>query len=116
MASLSYLACCGTRCSSNTGDHHDPMNQELSKINTNGISSLSTTEIGAHTNGAVSTIISRFDKTFRRRNSLRILTGKDSWLKRELDIDRLLLFVPTKSVLIKLQQWRPSSTFFRKQH
>ncbi|GMP59063.1 hypothetical protein CsSME_00022495 [Camellia sinensis var. sinensis] len=57
MASLSYLACCGTRCSSNTGDHHDPMNQELSKINTNGISSLSTTEIGAHTNGAVSTII-----------------------------------------------------------
>ncbi|CAL5396649.1 unnamed protein product [Camellia sinensis] len=57
MASLSYLACCGTRCSSNTGDRHDPMKQELSKINTNGISSLLTTEIGAHTNGAVSTIV-----------------------------------------------------------
>ncbi|KAL7240308.1 hypothetical protein ACSBR2_006044 [Camellia fascicularis] len=57
MASLSYLACYATRCSSNTGDYHNPMKQKLSKINTNGISSLSTTKFGAHTNGVVSTTV-----------------------------------------------------------
>ncbi|KAI8023969.1 hypothetical protein LOK49_LG03G00882 [Camellia lanceoleosa] len=57
MASLSYLACYATRCSSNTGDYHDPMKQKLSKINTNGISSLSTAKFGAHTNGVVSTTV-----------------------------------------------------------